>query len=86
MRGPDTARVGQPVTFDGSESFDPDGAIESYLFEISYGDEPADEVLQSASPRLVHTFSDVGLWVVVLTVVDDDGTKTSAPELVIDVR
>jgi chitodextrinase len=59
------------VTFDASGSFDPDGQVVQY--EWDFGGE------QTGSGRVVtHTFTEKGLYTVILTVYDDDGDSASA--------
>ena len=82
LTAPSTARVGEPVLLDGSDSFDPDGVLESWLFEIAaVGTEP-DEVLQTASPQLFYTFDQASDFEVTMTVVDNDGTKSSVDTVI----
>jgi hypothetical protein len=81
---PTTARVGVPVLLDGSASSDSDGMLEGYLFEITAYNEPIEVVLAAASSQLFHTFENSGRFEVILTVVDNDGTKAS-DAVIIDV-
>lgn len=70
--------AGVPVTFDASCSYDLDGAIVGYEWE--FGDGQAG-IGQTAD----HTFSQVGTYTAVLTVVDSDGgTEGSAMALQIE--
>lgn len=68
---PRHAKDGEEVTFDASGSYDPDGHIVTYRFEIGDG-----TVVEQSDPVLVHTFDDVDYperfhWIV--TVTDDAG-------------
>jgi len=65
--GPYTAKIGQVITFNGSGSFDPDGRIIFYRWNFGDG---SSEILDKL-PQ--HSYSDPGLYVVTLTVVDNDG-------------
>lgn len=67
----------EPVTFDGSGSYDPDGFIVDYLWDFADG--------STASGVIVnHTYLDLGTYHVTLTVVDDDGlTDTDAIVVVV---
>ena len=61
--------VSEPISFDGSGSYDPDGVIVSYLWD--FGDQ------NSASGISVnHVYRQVGTYVVTLTVEDDDGASS----------
>jgi hypothetical protein len=82
LKMPVSAVVGVPVMLDATESDDPDGLIDRYLFEITAYDEPAEVVLEAASPQLTHTFDVTGRFEVVLTVVDNDGKKASDPNII----
>lgn len=66
------------VTLDGATSHDPDGTIESYVWELSHREDPAnDRSAEGANP----TLSDLapGFYDVTLTVTDDYGaTDTDA--------
>ena len=58
------------VTFDGSQSYDPDGDIASYRWDFGDGD-----LESSAIAR--HQYVDVQSYTAVLTVTDDKGAKGS---------
>ena len=60
-----TAVVGTPVTWDGSGSVDPDGTIISYQW--NFGDWSA-----AAGQTVSHTYSQPGVYRIILTVYDDD--------------
>ncbi len=67
---PSPAAAGTPVNFDGSASTDPDGTVVGWEWEFGEG--------ASANGALVaHTYTNVGSFVVRLTVVDDDGAERS---------
>jgi hypothetical protein len=63
-----------PVVFDGSASSDPDGTIESYSWDFGDGSEGT-----GATPS--HTYAQVGVYTVTLTVADNEGetAKVSQP-------
>jgi len=56
------------VSFDASNSYDPDGEIVSYKWK--FGDNSTSSV-----EKVDHTYEDPGIYNAVLTVVDDDGEK-----------
>ena len=59
------------VTFDGSQSFDPNGTIISFEWNFNDGSDLATGQMVS------HEFEDEGVFKVVLTVTDDQGSKDS---------
>ncbi len=68
--------VGQPVAFDGSSSFDPDGFIVDYAWDFGDGSSP----VHSASPIATHMFAASGSFTVTLTALDNGnltGTTSS---------
>jgi PKD repeat protein len=69
--GPDLqGKVGEALTFDGSGSSDPDGAIASWAWD--FGD------TKSASGKVTtHSYVARGLYTAKLTVTDDDGATDS---------
>ena len=74
--GPYLAQVGLSVDLDGSASYHPDGTIVSY--DWSLGDNTTDTgVLVS------HTYADVGIYDVDLTVTDDKGLQSSGTTMVV---
>jgi len=65
--GPDQlAEPGVPLSFDGSASSDPDGALVQYTWDFGDGQQGQGEVV-------LHTYAAAGLYVVTLTVTDDGG-------------
>ena len=64
--GPYVSSVGTAVTFDGSGSFDLDGAIVSYDWDFGDGN-------TSTGVTPDHTYTGPGLFTVTLTVTDDGG-------------
>ena len=62
--GPYTGTMGQPVSFDGSGSSDPDGSIVSYEWDFGDGNTGT-----GVSPT--HTYAAAGTYTVSLTVTDD---------------
>lgn len=65
-----TAVVGQPVTFGGAASYDIDGVIETYSWNMGDG-----TVL--TGPTVTHTFQNSGNYPVALTVTDDSGVANN---------
>jgi len=70
---PDTGRVGQALTFDGSASTDADGTIAGYAFD--FGDQT---VVTGPSPVTGHTYTAANNYTVRLTVTDNRGATGSA--------
>jgi len=73
---PSVAAIDEPVTFDASASFDPDGWLVSYSWD--FGDASL-----AAGISAVHRFQEAGTFVVTLTVVDDDGASSSHIETIV---
>ena len=63
---PANPAVGQQITFDASNSFDPDGYIASYEWDFGDGTQAQGQVVQ-------HTYQQAGIYDVTLTATDDDG-------------
>ncbi len=70
--GPYVKKLNQSVSFNGSLSMDPDGEIIFYRWNFGDG---SSQILD-ISP--VHTYDDPGVYIVTLTVVDDDGRSSMA--------
>ncbi len=60
--------VGQPTTFNGFGSLDPDGNIERYDWSFGDGDTQA-----NGGPSVTHTYTAAGSYTATLTVTDDEG-------------
>ncbi len=65
-----TVLVGQPISFDGSSSSDPDGGIETYSW--SFGDG-----LSGDGDLVEHRYANTGVYSVTLTVTDNCGAADS---------
>lgn len=70
--GPYVTKLNQSITFDGSQSMDPDGTIIFYRWNFGDG---SSQILDK-TPK--HTYSDPGVYRVTLTVVDNDGRSSMA--------
>jgi parallel beta-helix repeat protein len=70
--GPYVTKLNQSVSFDGSQSSDPDGSVIFYRWNFGDG---SSQILDM-TPH--HTYTDPGSYVVTLTVVDDDGRSSMA--------
>ncbi|GAH37784.1 unnamed protein product, partial [marine sediment metagenome] len=64
------------ISFDASNSYDPDGDIISYAWDFKDGNTGSGEILN-------HTFSSIGSYKVELTVTDDKGAAASATKTII---
>lgn len=71
---PDSGEAPLEVTFDASDSSDPDGEIISYDWEVN------GESIEGGKTA-EHTFDSAGEWEVKLTVRDDEGEDDSKTEL-----
>jgi len=70
--GPYVTKLNQSVSFNGSQSIDPDGTIIFYRWNFGDG---SSQILD-ISPE--HIYADPGVYTVTLTVVDDDGRSSMA--------
>jgi PKD repeat protein len=66
--GPYKGNVGEPVQFNSSGSYDPDGEIEEYDWSFGDGTNAMEE-----NPS--HIYEASGTYIVILTVKDDEGSK-----------
>lgn len=67
----ETVYTGDIIDFDASESYDTDGTIVSYLWNFGDGTKRTGVSVQ-------HSYSQVGVYLVTLTITDDDGATNSA--------
>ena len=74
------AFVGVPIAFDGGGSYDPDGTIVAYAFDL--GDGARSEGMQATA---AHAYASPGAYEVVLRVRDDDG-NVSTDRITVTVR
>lgn len=72
---PLNASVNHSMIFDASGSYDPDGAIVSYVWDFGDG-------VTGVGAILVHTYQSPGEYTVTLTVTDNAGTHTSFSQVV----
>jgi PKD repeat protein len=75
---PEKPLVNETVIFDASESYDPDGTIESY--EWNFGDGSPNETLPT--PLIEHAYSAPGNYTVTLVVTDNEGLEDSTSVVV----
>ncbi len=85
LTGPLTVGVNEAATFDGSASWDPNGApgsspINSYHWDFGDG-----ESATSETPEIKHTYKETGLYVAKLIVVDGYGLESAPIEIVVTV-
>ncbi len=73
--GPYNGTVGNPVSFDGSASSDPDGSIVSYAWDFGDGNSGT-----GVSPT--HSYASDGNFTVSLTVTDNNGATNTASSTV----
>jgi parallel beta-helix repeat protein len=72
---PEKPTVNQTITFNASNSTDPDENITRYEWNFGDGASESGEVV-------IHSFSSAGTYVVTLTIVDNDGAMNSVSEKV----
>mgnify|MGYP001059971866 CR=1 FL=1 len=75
---PDVPLINQTVTFNASESYDPDGTIISYQW--CFGDETPNASRPEAT--ISHTYSALGDYTVTLTVTDNAGLKGTTSQAI----
>jgi parallel beta-helix repeat protein len=73
---PDTGKVNEVIVFNGSESYDLDGRIESYFWNFGDGE-------STSGRRVIHSYSSAGNYTVTLTVTDNNGSTDSATAFII---
>jgi len=66
-----TVYTGTTISFDASDSFDPDGTIVSYFWDFGDG-------TNKTGVTVGRSYSDDGTYTVTLIVTDDDGEATAA--------
>ncbi|HUV02110.1 MAG TPA: PKD domain-containing protein [Desulfobacteria bacterium] len=67
--------VNETVTFNASESYDPNGVIITYEFEFGDGTNGTGEVV-------THSYSSVGMYTVNLTLTDDEGAMNRTSQTI----
>lgn len=68
----DNPVVGTTVTFDGSQSSDPDGSISAYQWDFN-----GDGTQDATGQQVEYTYEDPGNYTVTLTVVDNEGASVT---------
>ena len=63
----------EPITFNATSSYDPDGSIVNYTWNFGDGN-----VTTLTSPIVTHTYVDDGTYTVTLTVTDNDGATATS--------
>jgi len=69
----ETVSTGEVIHFNASDSYDPDGYIESYFWDFGDGDS-----ILVTSAFVDHVYADNGFYTVTLTVTDNDGSTATA--------
>jgi len=64
----ETVFTGEIITFNASESYDPDGIIVEYFWDFGDGSNATETVAE-------HAYAEEGIYTVTLTVIDDDGAS-----------
>ena len=76
--------VNVDITFDPSDSYDPDGDIRDYFWDFGDGTPPTRRPNKGDYNTVYHSYADVGSYTVSLTVMDDDGLNASvAKDLIV---
>ena len=74
---PEKPVVNQPVTFDASSSYDPDGKITAYEWDFGDGN-----ITSTTEEKIKHSYSEAGIYEVTLTVTDNEGAKNSTTKII----
>jgi len=74
---PATPLLGEPVIFNASGSYDPDGTIANYNWNFGGGN-----VTIALNPIISHVYTASGSFTVTLTVFDNDGFNSSSSKIV----
>lgn len=77
-------QVETPYTFDGRNSFDPDGTV-GESSDLTYNWSFSDDDSFGASPQVTHSFSQPGIHTVTLVVTDEAGTQSTARVLTVEI-
>ena len=64
--------TGETISFDASQSIDPDGTILHYHWQMGDG-----TIYNTTSPSITHAYSNSGTYTVTLTVTDNDGATNT---------
>ena len=72
---PTTLPTGENVTFNATDSYDPDGQIVSYFWDFGDGN-------NSTGNITTHAYADNGTYAVTLTITDNDGLKDTAQDTI----
>jgi PKD repeat protein len=74
---PDQPQEGEQITFDASNSSDPNGVITSYEWDFD-----SDGTTDATGETVDHTYTDGGEYTATLTVTDDDGVTNMTSQTV----
>ena len=69
--------TGEEITFDASDSYDPDGKITNYEWDFGDGN-----ITNTTHEIINHSYSEAGSYNVTLTVTDDKGAKNSTTKMI----
>ena len=72
---PENPIINETITFNASNSTDPDGTIENYEWTFGDGEKAEGEIV-------THSYSSAGNYTVKLTVADNEGAKNSTAEII----
>jgi len=74
---PEFPIMGQTITFNASESYDPNGYIVSYVWNFGDGN-----ITTATNPIIVHVYDAIGNYTVALTVADNQGLTDTTAQVV----
>jgi len=67
---PENPKVNQSIFFNASDSFDPDGEIEKYLWDFNN-----DNITDAEGKEVNHSYSSPGIYEAILKVIDNQGAE-----------
>lgn len=83
----DTIDAGDVVTFDGASSYDPDGIVYHYYWDmgdsVTKDSNYARQTLLSANQQVTHRYNQPGLYTITLTVTDNEGVYGRAYKYIV---
>jgi len=74
---PEFPKVDETVTFNASNSYDPNGYIANYIWDFGDGN-----ITTTTTPIITHAYTTTGVYTIILTITDNDGYTDTATDTV----